>query len=149
MQSLKFSLLQVQHDCGLDDVEIAKSIMMDGRINALGLQIPVKSNWNHLLLDSLCTSRSDREVAMFLKYGWPLNRANVPTAITLGNHNSAIKYPLHVSQYISKELKYKTLIGPFATTPFENISNRGIPIIYTLQEKYAQEAHSGGFKAGH
>ena len=58
-------------------------------------------------------------VLLFLKYGWPLNRdLNAPVAQTWQNHASEVCYPQQVTSYIEKELKYKTLLGPFMTSPF-------------------------------
>ena len=40
------SELQLFQHSILSDVEIAREVMKDGRINSLGCRIPVKSNWN-------------------------------------------------------------------------------------------------------
>ena len=99
-------------------VEMAYYAMNDGRINALGAQIPVHSNWNHQLFSDLCTSRYDKEVAMYLRYGWPLNRKQSPVHITLWNHKSAEQHAAQVTAYVRKELKLGTLLGPFLSSPF-------------------------------
>ena len=102
----------------LDDVSLAMLVKQDGRINAIGCQIQVRSNWNLELLDCLCQLTSDKEVALFMRFGWPTNRDNSPLTQTYFNHDSALQYPEQVQAHILKELKLGTLMGPFATTPF-------------------------------
>ena len=89
-----------------------------GKVNACGARIPLSSNWNIRLLTSLCESRSDREVLTYLTYGWPLNRRQGPVAKTYMNHRSAQENPIHLSNYIRKEMEHDTLLGPFLTSPF-------------------------------
>ena len=100
------------------DLEIAQAVNKSGVCNAVGLRIPLKSNWNIELFWQLCTSRADREVALYLLYGWPLNRDNGPVAQTIGNHKSALNYPQEVTAYIMKEIRLGAMIGPFVTSPF-------------------------------
>ena len=101
-----------------NDEQIAKAIMCDGRLNCLGLKIQIKSTWNVQLFESLCTTTNDRQVATFLRYGWPLNRDNSPVSRTWTNHPTATRYANHVTQYLCKELKAGTLLGPYVTSPF-------------------------------
>ena len=91
-----------------EQVEMANYVMQHGNINALGAKVQVYSNWNLKLLDSLATSRSDREVVMYLRYGWPLNRDNAPVEKTMWNHRTATLHEHQVTKYIRKELKEKT-----------------------------------------
>ena len=104
-----------QPNMNIQDVEIARYVMQDG----LGCRIPVRSNWNLDLFDSLCTSRSDKEVATFLRFGWPIDRnANIPMTQTYFNHDSANRHHKQVTQYVFNELKHGTLLGPFVSSPF-------------------------------
>ena len=64
----KYLIVQDQNRDMLYDVGLALKIKLDGRLNALGCKIPVKTNWNLQLLWSLCGSTSDREVALFMTY---------------------------------------------------------------------------------
>ena len=90
-----------------------------GKVNACASRIPLPSNWNLRLLRSLCQSRSDREVATYLTYGWPLNRREGPVSQTFFNHSSATEYPEQIRKYITKEMKHDTLLGPFLISPFK------------------------------
>ena len=104
---------------GLTDLEIAKIVTQDGRINALGARIPLASGFNIKLFNSLVTSRHDREIVQYLTYGWPLNRECAPVAKTYMNHPSANRYPQQIENYISSEMARNTLLGPFITSPFQ------------------------------
>ena len=84
-------------------------------------------------MDGLCESRSDREVLTYLKYGWPLNRVQGPVAKTYMNHRSAEENPAHMQRYIEKELSHNTLLGPFLTSPFPQVT--GISPMSTRPKK--------------
>lgn len=100
------------------DLLLAERVRSSGKPNVYGLRVPVPSNWNFSLLDSLATSVSDREVVSFLKYGWPLNRElPVPLTITCENHKGALLHASAVDDYIVKELDHGTLVGPLCTLP--------------------------------
>ena len=105
-------------DSNLDDLQIANMAIRDGRNNADGLKIYIKTTWNIALFESLCTSDYDKRIAQFLKYGWPLNRDKSPLSQTWENHGSANKHPEHVTKYLLKEMSNNTMIGPFVTSPF-------------------------------
>ena len=108
----------VFHDVNVSDEWLANLLISDGRPNVMGLQITIRSNWNLALFDSLCTSDFDRQIASFLRYGWPLNRDKSPVTQTWVNHPTANRYPQQVTQYIMKELRLGSLFGPFVTSPF-------------------------------
>ena len=120
----------------LTDMEIVHMVIQDGQPNSMGLRIPLRTNWNLNLFQSLCTSRSDYEVLTYLRYGWLLNRNKGSVAQTFENHMSARKYPSHVSKYILKELKHNTLIGPFVTSPFSH-DVTGVSPLSTTPKKYS------------
>ena len=102
-----------------DDRLLASYIVNDGRLNSIGLQVPLKTNWNLKFFSSLCTSSSDREVLKFLMFGWPLNRTVGPVTQTFTNHSSAERFPQQVSNHIKKEWRHGTLMGPFISSPFQ------------------------------
>ena len=102
----------------LRDVWMALLCGLSNRINAIGLRLPVASNWNLQLFNSLCTSTSDREVLQYLTFGWPLNRDPGPVSQTWFNHQSANNFPQHIDQYLEKELRHGSMIRPFMQSPF-------------------------------
>ena len=86
---------------------IATLVWDSGSPNAWGLRIHVPSNWNLQLLQNLATSDSDREVVIFLTYGWPISHQDESSvSITLHNHSSAENFLQHVDRYICKELAH-------------------------------------------
>ena len=74
------------------------------KINALGAQVMINSNWNLQLAYQLAESRHDKEVVKFLTYGWPLNHDGSKTTVTLRNHKSAEQFPAEVTAYITREV---------------------------------------------
>ena len=119
VSGIPLSLGTINPQMSMTPLQIAEVVMQDGRPNVLGCRIPLKSNWNFQLLDSLCESRYDCEIVQFLRYGWPLNREVAPVAKTYGNHASAERYKAQVTKYVLKELQHGALIGPFVTSPFQ------------------------------
>ena len=119
-------------------VHMARLAMHDGRPNVTGLRIPLQTNWNLHLFNSLCTSAADREVAAYLRYGWPLNQANAPLPKTMWNHRSAEENQSQVTQCILKEMKEGTIMGPFVTTPFE-WKDTGISPMSTRPKKQSEK----------
>ena len=121
-------------------LELALLLLHDGRLNSVGLHIPLRTNWNLQLFSSLCTSDSDRELLTFLTYGWPLNRLPGPVAQTWDNHALAKKFPQDINRYLQKELKHNTILGPFVTSPFPS-EVTGISPMSTRPKKESAERH--------
>ena len=122
----------------LTDEQLAKVLMEDGRLNITGLRIPLKTNWNMELFESLCTSVADKQVALCLKYGWLLNRDNSPLSRTWVNHPSANRHPQEVLRYLCKELRLRTIFGPYLTSPFPQ-SFTGISPLSTRPKKHSMK----------
>lgn len=101
------------------DLRLATLVRESGMPNVYGLRIPVASTWNFRLLASLVNNSSDREVVLFLRYGWPLNREMpVPLTCTYGNHAGATQHASAVEDYIHKELALGGLVGPLRGVPW-------------------------------
>lgn len=61
----------------------------------------------------------DKELSLFLKFGWPLGyHATVPPTSVLKNHASAVNNINHVHKFIKTELQFKAILGPFEQAPF-------------------------------
>lgn len=69
--------------------------------------------WDYYLKDY-----EDSCVPLFLRYGWPVNYASdqQPYSSTV-NHPSAIQYSEHVQHYITTEMTFQAIAGPFETNP--------------------------------
>ena len=86
--------------------------------NAYGAKIPVSlqlniSVWRHYLTDYV-----DHVVVDFLQSGWPINyTSSVLPQPTHTNHQSALAYAEDVQHYLSTELSFRALAGPFKENP--------------------------------
>ena len=61
----------------------------------------------------------DQQLVDLIQFGFPLEfDRRIALQSTEVNHNSALKYPEHVSKYIQEELRYGTVLGPFKQFPF-------------------------------
>ena len=81
----------IQHKQQLAQIEsimLAHRVIKSGIPNWLGCRIPVKSHWNLPMFEQLLQNYNDREVLEWLKYGFPISRADtapiqcLPTVIT-------------------------------------------------------------------
>ena len=55
-------------------VHLCQEVMRLGFPNAWRARIPIYSRWNLQLLSALLTNYEDREIVMYMKYGWPISR---------------------------------------------------------------------------
>ena len=84
-------------------------------------KIPVSSQlnisvWRHYLTDYV-----DHVVVDFLQFGWPINyTSRVLPQPTHTNHQSALSYPEDVQHYLSTELSFGALAGPFKENPLRD-----------------------------
>ena len=105
-----------------EQVELCRRVMKGGYPNAWGPKIPLKSKWNLVLLESLLTDYEDKEVVLWLKYGWPVSRPpNIhPPTPTYKNQASANMHPKFIEDYIEKELNRNAICGLFKEVPFSH-----------------------------
>lgn len=101
----------------VDNVLMARNCSFPNRF---ALRIPVFTKWNLKLFGQLLHDYHDQELLEWLKFGWPLGRAqqDAPVGWAHQNHMSARHNPSAVSKYIEKEIGYGTTIGPFPYPPF-------------------------------
>ena len=75
--------------------------------------------WDLELFKSLLTGYEDQEVITLLKYGWPIDVQSEPVeVVTPPNQKGARENFQDVEDYISKELKQQSIIGPCGSSPF-------------------------------
>lgn len=89
--------------------------------NFEGAKIPVISNWNLSYLEQVTKGTSDAKTVQFLKFGWPINiDSNTQLdKVIYKNHRGAVENPAELDKFVEKELKRGTIIGPFASNPFQ------------------------------
>lgn len=126
---------QLSHRQGMNDVsdeavELAKIIMQSGKYNFEGLRIPLKTRWNTDLLQTWLHEYEDKQVAEFIKYGWPIDRdPNLALPNAQGrNHKGALDYPEDVDLHIQEEISFGAIVGGFKEQPFGKFGFATSPI---------------------
>lgn len=87
--------------------------------NFVGARIEVPSDLVHDEFERRLADYHDKELCLFLKFGWPLGYHSrvIPTSVQ-SNHPSATAHMDHVERFIQKELQHKAVVGPFPQLPF-------------------------------
>lgn len=103
----------------LDPVQLHDTVYQSGCANFQGAKIQVPSTMNIDMWDKCLYDYDDKIIVQFLKYGWPISytKLELPQTVTQ-THKSALFYYDHVDKYISTELSYDALVGPFDHNPF-------------------------------
>ena len=88
--------------------------------NYAGERIQVNNNWNFEYLEAHTTKLPEAKATIEMcKYGWPLNAEDTKTQSTLPpNAKGARDNTSELNQYIEKEIRRGSIIGPFHTSPF-------------------------------
>ena len=129
----------MQQESMIQDLILAHKVIDSGIPNRYGCRIPVRSCWNHDLLDCLLKDYDDYEVTEWLKYGFPISRdpnADPPVPSNC-NHKGATEYPDAVDEYLKREIEKGATIGPFTLPPF--VKDIGISPISSRPKKDSQE----------
>ena len=104
----------------IPDVLQAHKIIRDSGVpNFLKSRIPVPTQLNPERWYFHLQDYWDQQLPDLINYGFPLNfdrKSNLQS--TYHNHTSAIQYMDHIDQYLSEELKYGAIYGPFKQLPF-------------------------------
>lgn len=105
------------------------SILAYAKPNCIGAKIQVPSSLNLDTWDRLLQQYHDRELCVFLRFGWPVgfHGSSPPTSVE-DNHASAVNHLQAVKEFVAKELSHDALIGPFTKPPFQPW-NRCSPIM--------------------
>ena len=86
--------------------------------NQIPMEPPVSSQLNTSVWRHYLTDYVDHVVVDFLQFGWPINyMSSVLPQPTHTNHQSALSYPEDVQHYLSTELSFGALAGPFKENP--------------------------------
>ena len=90
-----------------------------GLYNFQGLKINLPIFWNIQVLEKLLHNYKDKEIIPFLKYGWPIShdgrRYNTEK---IKNWKGTLINKTAIKAYLENELKYKSVVGPFKSNPF-------------------------------
>ena len=97
-------------------------VKKSGKANIRGCRIPLESRWKCDYLERELENYEDKEVAQLCEFGWPIN-INDDEFKVRGpprNWRSSTDHASQMDQYIERELREGTLLGPFETNPFSS-----------------------------
>ena len=72
------------------------------------------------LFDSLLQNYWDWQIALFLRFGFPMNFQGCCSEVKndINSHKSAEMFDSHVDMYLQDECEYKAMYGPYKEPPF-------------------------------
>lgn len=95
------------------------AIKVENCHNFLGAKITLNSALNLEKWEEELAAYHDREICLFLRYGWPVGyELDSPPTSVEENHHSGQQHLTHVRNFIQKELGHGAIIGPFTNPPF-------------------------------
>lgn len=99
--------------------ETFNKVQDSGVYNFQKARINLPSNLNIQAWRDNLEDYYDKQIVDYLAFGWPIafDRSH-PLSPTFENHATGQRFISHLDEYISKELKYKALFGPFHHFPF-------------------------------
>ena len=105
-----------------DPLVLHKKVKDSGDYNFMKSQITVKSQLNPEVWESLLTDYWDNQLCSLIRFGFPLDfQRDNPSRSHLDNHTSAKIYPQDVEAYLSEEIGYGAILGPFKEPPLQNL----------------------------
>ena len=105
-----------------DPLVLHKKVKDSGDYNFMKSQITVKSQLNPEVWESLLTDYWDNQLCSLIRFGFPLDfQWDNPLRSHLDNHTSAKIYPQDVEAYLSEEIGYGAILGPFKEPPLQNL----------------------------
>lgn len=98
--------------------QVHSAVFHSKKPNFVHCRIPVCSNFNINLWEQLLVDYHDNIIVEFLKYGWPLNyiKDKLPSP-PVRRQNMDSPFSSFIDSYISKELKFGAIYGPFKRNP--------------------------------
>ena len=120
----KFKQGPSQNGSKLGYVALHQLLSNSGVPNCVDRQIPIQSDLNVSLWDKLLENNRDHQLIYFIKYGFPLDisrSSEFEPQTVITNHSSATQYSQSVSKYLATETNHKAILGPFKTSPVDNL----------------------------
>jgi hypothetical protein len=84
---------------------------------------PVASHINVQKFRELGKDFYDQQIFDLLQFGFPLDldKSNFLPNLAVGNHGSALQFPVEVQAYLDEEIKLGSILGPFEDPPFPDL----------------------------
>ena len=100
-------------------MEILNKVFNSGLYNFNGLKLKLPVFWNIKVLEKLLHNYRVKEIIQFLKYGWPISHdSRRYNTEKIKNWKGAMINKTAVKAYLENELRYKSVVGPFKSNPF-------------------------------
>ena len=94
-------------------------IRKSGKYNYEYCKFPVPSPWDLDRFEYLLQDYEDNQIIVFLRYGWPIDSKDCNFNVKQApNQKGARENAAEVQSYLKRELRSKSMIGPFAKNPF-------------------------------
>jgi hypothetical protein len=78
----------------------------------------VASHINIKLFGELLQGFHDPQILDLIQYGFPRDLDKFILTLAVTNHGSAIHFPAQVNNYLSEEIQFGAILGPFSDPPF-------------------------------
>ncbi len=100
-------------------IELHARVRASGVFNFQGLRVKVPSAVKVEYLRHRLQNYPDKIICDFLEFGWPIGFQGRELPISkLQNHSGAKLFQNAIDKYISKELGFGAILGPFSSNPF-------------------------------
>ena len=99
-------------------------VVKSGKFNFQGCKFIVNNKINVKFMEQMLVDYSDKQVCKFLQFGFPISfQGDMSVFDSMDkwkykNHKGAEDYPDQMNEYFGKEIKSKSIIGPFKDNPF-------------------------------
>ncbi len=100
-------------------IRIHELVKGSGKQNYEGLRIPVYSGINCKFLSQELEGYDNIGIVQLMRYGAPINHVSGAVKFSRSDHRShsgARLFPDEIDRYITKERRYKSVLGPFDVT---------------------------------
>ena len=106
---------------GTDPVKLYDITKNENTFNFMHSQIQVKSQLNPDIWATLLEGYWDKQLLYLIRYGFPLDfDKNSKLAKNSDNHKSALMFPTDIDQYLTEEMEFGAIVGPFSEPPLTN-----------------------------
>ena len=107
-----------QNNSVIDPLALHKKVRGSRDYDFMKSQITVKSQLNPYVWDSLLTDYWDKQLCALIRFDFALDfKRDIPLKSHFDNHTSAKLYPQDVEAYLSEEIGYGAILGPFKEPP--------------------------------
>ena len=111
---------EVPKESGMNELlELHEQVKRSGCPNYQGVKVPVRSKWNIHYMEQALENYEDSMVVTFCKFGWPIGAVGkeMREETPVRNYRGAMEISDRIDEYIGRELREGTLLGPCQGNP--------------------------------